>query len=254
MTALLVTVSPVSLAASALFQYVSFDLLWWMAIAFGVASLAATGDSRWWLLIGAAIGLGVLTKYTIAFLVAGLALAVFATDPLRHLRERWLWLGALLAVVIAAPHLVWQLQHHFESLQFLRDIHERDIRIGRTDHFVVEQLYLSANVVSAPFWMAGLIALFTRRFARFRALGIMASGSNAFWDRGYGGGRASTVIVLGATREDVAESCASVTLAARIANRYGVANEESREHPDIFICRGLKMSWAELWPRVRSFG
>src|SRR6185295_10861467 len=98
--ALAAAIAPVSLAASSLYQYVTFDFLWWVLIAWGVASLLATGDDRFWVVIGGAIGLAVLTKYTIAFLLAGLAAGLLLTGPMRHLRSRWLWIGAAIAIVL----------------------------------------------------------------------------------------------------------------------------------------------------------
>src|SRR5207253_9861032 len=138
--AIAVAVSPISLAASSLFQYVAFDFLWWVLIAWFVIRLIVTEDARWWIAIGATIGLGVLTKYTIAFFVAGVVAAVLFTPLRAHLRSRWLWIGAALSIAIAAPNLIWQARHGFISLQFLSEIHARDVRIGRTSHFLIEQL------------------------------------------------------------------------------------------------------------------
>src|SRR5271157_5877055 len=70
--ALAVAVAPVSLAAGALFQYVSFDYLWWVTIAYLTIRLLKSEDPRWWLPLGAVVGLGMMTKYTIVFLVAGM--------------------------------------------------------------------------------------------------------------------------------------------------------------------------------------
>jgi hypothetical protein len=389
-----VAVSPLSLSASALFQYVSFDFLWWVLLTFALVKRLQSGDERWWLLIGASIGLAVLTKYTIAFLVAGLAVAVIATPLRRDLLTRWLWLGALVATVIAAPNLVWQFRHDFASLEFLRAIHERDVEIGRTDHFLVEQLYLASAAASVPFWMAGLHAFTVGELRRFRAVAILllvtfalfviahgrgyytaplfpvavAAGAtvltrwsdaarplirrlafgvvallfagcvalsvvvlpvapvgsalwkitssansdlreeigwpelaqevarvyrslpaeerartaifcsnygeagalelygpplglpqpvspvNTFWLRGYGDGSATTIIVLGADREDVEQSCRSVSPVGTISNRHGVENEETREHKTIYLCRELTLTWPKIWTNSRSFG
>src|SRR3954470_19317903 len=54
---------PFVLAAGALMQYVSFDYLLWTAVAYFVIKLLRSEDPRWWLAIGATIGLGMLTKY-----------------------------------------------------------------------------------------------------------------------------------------------------------------------------------------------
>jgi Dolichyl-phosphate-mannose-protein mannosyltransferase len=40
-------------------------------VTYFVIRLLKSNDSRWWIAICAAIGLGVMTKYTMAFLVAG---------------------------------------------------------------------------------------------------------------------------------------------------------------------------------------
>jgi len=47
------------------------------------------------------------------------------------------------------------------------------------------------------------------------------------------------------------ETC---TVAGKNENRYGVGNEESRDHPDILLCRKPKFSWPEYWSKSRRFG
>jgi len=155
--AVCVAISPVSLSANALFQYVSFDFLWWVLVCYFMARLIESDDPRWWLGIGAAIGLGVLTKYTIAFFVAGLVAGVLATDLRRHLHSRWLWIGAAISVAVALPNLIWQATHGFVTLEFLRFIHARDVRIGRTKDFFLDQILDSANPFTLPVWIVGVI-------------------------------------------------------------------------------------------------
>jgi hypothetical protein len=47
------------------------------------------------------------------------------------------------------------------------------------------------------------------------------------------------------------ESC---EVADQVTNRYGVENEETKFHRDIFICRGLRRPWPEFWRDFQSFG
>ncbi|HMA17736.1 MAG TPA: glycosyltransferase family 39 protein, partial [Thermoanaerobaculia bacterium] len=47
--AVAVAIAPISLAASALFQYVAFDFLWWVLIAYFVGLLVESDDPRWWI-------------------------------------------------------------------------------------------------------------------------------------------------------------------------------------------------------------
>ncbi len=45
-------------------SYTSLDFPCWIVVAYFVIRLLKTDDPRWWLAIGAAIGLGMLTRYT----------------------------------------------------------------------------------------------------------------------------------------------------------------------------------------------
>ncbi len=174
MAALAVFISPMSLMAGTLIIYSAFDYLWWALVAFFTVRLLATDDPRWWLGIGAGIGLGMLTKYSMLFCVAGLAVGLLATPARKHLLSKWLYLGAALALLIFLPNLVWQIRHGFISLEYLSSIHARDIAWGRADSFLVDQLYTTTNPFSLPLWTAGLAAcLFAASMKRFRLLGWM---------------------------------------------------------------------------------
>jgi 4-amino-4-deoxy-L-arabinose transferase-like glycosyltransferase len=173
-TALAVAIAPLSLIQGTLLQYVSFDYLWWVVVAYLTLRLLKSDNPRWWLGIGAVIGLGMLTKYTMAFFVAGVVAAVALTRARRYLASPWLWGGAALALLIFLPNLIWQAQHNFISLEFLRTIHARDIQIGRTQGYLIEQFIVCANLVATPFWLAGLyFYVFTSSGARYRMLGWM---------------------------------------------------------------------------------
>ncbi|HEX8719295.1 MAG TPA: glycosyltransferase family 39 protein [Pyrinomonadaceae bacterium] len=175
LAALAVAASGVSLAASSLFQYVAFDYLWWVLLAWLVVRLAEADDPRWWVAVGPVVGLGFLTKYTILFFVAGLAAGFFATPLRRHVKSPWLWAGVAASLLVAAPNIFWQAGHDFVTLDFLKSIHARDVRIGRTDGFLLHQLFVPANPVTVPLWAAGLYALFASpALGRFRVLGWAA--------------------------------------------------------------------------------
>jgi 4-amino-4-deoxy-L-arabinose transferase-like glycosyltransferase len=143
-------------------------------MAYFVVRLLKSADPRWWLGIGAAIGLGMMTKYTMAYCVAGLVVGVMFTNARCYLARPWLWGGAALSLLIVAPNLIWQAQHHFISLEFLINIHVRDVEIGRTGGYLLEQFMVATNLFTVPFWGAGLYCYcFTPVGARYRMLGWM---------------------------------------------------------------------------------
>jgi len=165
-------VSSMAIATGTLMQYVSFDYLAWVAVAFFMARLCRTNDARWSLAVGATVGFGMLSKYSMAFLVAGIAVGVLGGELRAHLRSKWLWLGATLAILIFLPNLLWQWRHDFISLQFLQHIHARDVRIGRTKNFLPDQLTLTS--LALPVALCGLLFYFSSYGGRrFRVLGWM---------------------------------------------------------------------------------
>lgn len=164
---------PVSLALGSLMQYVSFDYLAWTLLAVSVAELLRSDDERWWLAAGAAVGFGGLSKYSIAFPVAGLLIGMLGLPSQRkHFRSKWFYAGAGVALLVIAPHLVWEAKHHFVTLTMLQHIHARDVRIGRADHYLADQLKFT--LLAFPLVLAGLVWLV--RSERFRLLSFLYLG------------------------------------------------------------------------------
>ena len=384
---------PFALGAGSLMQYVAFDYLAWVACSYLFIRLCKSRDPRWWLAIGGCIGLGMLTKYSMLVCAFAIVVAVLFTDLRTHLGSKWLWLGVAASVLILLPNLIWQIQNDFVSLDFLRHIHERDVRIGRTKNFLPDQLMLT--LFTFPLAVLGLWFYFASKSGRrFRAVAFLyvvplitfllakgrgyylapaypvlfaggavllaetarrlrrvwhlslewfawasvvltiviaavyfvplapldsvwarqvlkvnsdlreeigwpelvaqlatirdalgpsersrvailagnygeagavnlygkeyglpdaICGTNSFWARGYGDAP-DTLIVIGFSREFGIQHFESCELAGRITNRYGVANEETTDHPDIFICRHLRESWPEFWKKFRRYG
>ncbi len=86
-------------------------VFWTLGLA-ALVELWRTGEKRWLIALGLALGLALQSKFTAAFFVAGVALALVVAPSLR----RWLVSPALfaaLAVALAvfAPFVVWNAEH-----------------------------------------------------------------------------------------------------------------------------------------------
>jgi 4-amino-4-deoxy-L-arabinose transferase-like glycosyltransferase len=174
LAAVAVTTTPNAIIQGGLFQYETFDYLCWVLLAFTVIRLLKSEDPRWWLAIGAAIGLGMMTKYTIAFSVVGLLVGTLTTRNRRYLASPWLWSGALLALLIWLPNLIWQFQNHWISLEFLASIHARDVQAGQAGSFWIEQIEFNLNPVMLFLVIAGLYYyFFAPAGQRYRMMGWM---------------------------------------------------------------------------------
>lgn len=392
LAALAVAVAPLSLFEGTEFQYTTFDYLWWVLIAYFVIRLLKTEDARWCLAIGGVVGVGLLTKYTMLFYVAGVVGGLLLTKARRFLLTRWFWMGAALALVIFLPNLIWQVRHDFISLHFLQHIHTRDVGEGRADGYWRFQFLIDSSPVAVPLWIAGLIgclwnarfralawmyiipvmvlwiskgrgyypgaaypmlfamgAVFVERWLRAMkqpwsgtikvtyAIALIAGGiyastiilplssngalrdhalknngdlreeigwdelvkavasirdslppeqrsntgvlvgnygeqgaieilgrayglpmpismTNSAWLRGYPTPPPSTLIIVGNSREWVEKNFTACRLAGHNTNSYGVENEESRDHPEIFVCGPPRTSWSDFWRIHQRFG
>jgi hypothetical protein len=118
------------------------------------------------------VGVSLLSKYLIGFYLAGLAVGVLATPLRRSLTRPWVYAGAVIALAIAAPSLVWQARHHFPFLELGRAaVTTRDLPLT-PPAFAAQQIIFSGLAV-APVWMAGLWRLSVRPpFAELRAFPI----------------------------------------------------------------------------------
>jgi hypothetical protein len=77
------------------------------------------------------------------------------------------------------------------------------------------------------------------------------SGHLAYWRWGPPPADASPVLVVGYgwDEAELREACAELTHAARLDNGVNLDNEE--QGADVWICRGPRRSWAEVWPELR---
>lgn len=105
-TALSVGLSGVPVILATVFQYTSFSYLWWTLVCWFIIRLLKSEDPRWWTAVGAAIGLGLLTKYSIAFFIAGLLAGLILTHARRYLGSMWLWCGVAIALLLFLPNIV----------------------------------------------------------------------------------------------------------------------------------------------------
>ncbi|HET7106717.1 MAG TPA: glycosyltransferase family 39 protein [Candidatus Acidoferrum sp.] len=161
---------PFSLAAGALMQYITFDYFAWVLASFFLVRLLKTSNPRYFLLLGASIGLGMLAKYTMLFFATGILAGLLLTDARRYFRTIWPWLGLLVSLLLVAQNFLWQVQHHFVTYDFLRFLHHRDVAEGLTSTFLPDQLEMT--LLSFPVWIAGLVfCLRSRQNRRLRAVG-----------------------------------------------------------------------------------
>ncbi len=147
------------------------DLVTWVVVSWLWIRLLRTGDGRLWLAVGAVTGVALLTKNLIVLLLLSLLVGVLAVGPRQILRSRWLWAGAALAVLIAAPSVVWQIVHGWPQLEMSAAL-SKALGSASRFAFVPFQLLL-IGLFLAPVWICGLAALLRRtQWQTYRSVGV----------------------------------------------------------------------------------
>jgi hypothetical protein len=141
--------------------------LWlWPLTALYVLRLAKGADPRAWLVVGAAVGIAIESKYTVVFFAAALLLALLLTPERRILFSRWFLTGCAVAGVIALPNFLWQVYKGFPTLEFLRNAeHGKNLIVG-PGQYLFQQLLIT-NAFLSIVWVAGLVWLLWNAHLRF---------------------------------------------------------------------------------------
>jgi hypothetical protein len=78
--------------------------------------------------------------------------------------------------------------------------------------------------------------------------------TNSEWLRGYPTPPPTTIIALGISRAQADAIFTGCRLAGHNGNSQGVENEESQDHPDIFVCGPPREPLPQLWREHQDFG
>ncbi|MGH8092194.1 MAG: ArnT family glycosyltransferase [Chthoniobacterales bacterium] len=150
-----------------------YEALFWTGAIYFLVGIINGAPARTWIWFGVMVGLGLQNKHSMAFFAAAIVLALLFTPERRHFGQKWIWLGGLVAFLIALPNVLWQIQHGWPTWVLLRGIAHSNKNVVLTPlQYIVQQLTLM-NPMIAPLWLGGLIwSLFAREGRRFRVIGL----------------------------------------------------------------------------------
>ena len=90
---------------------------WALGLFAWVQALRQPNMARWWLLLGVALGFGLLSKYTmIVFPISAFLYLLISPQHRPLLLRPQPWLAAMLGLAIFAPNIWWNAQHGFVTL------------------------------------------------------------------------------------------------------------------------------------------
>ena len=166
--ALTISTSAVVLMAGHLLMTNTTDFFFAALMTWLLARYIRTRTAYLLLLIGVVLGVGLLNKTLLGLLALALVIGLLVAGPRSALRSKWLLGGAVAALAIAAPNLVWQATNGFPQLDMAAAIQGRVVAGGRFGVIPFQLVLISPLLV--PIWGAGLVRLVRRN--TFRVFGV----------------------------------------------------------------------------------
>lgn len=172
-----------------LFQPNFLEIFWWTLIALLLVKYINTQKSDLLILMGIAVGLGWLSKYSILFFIAGLFIGLLLTSYRKLLLQKHIYLAALTAFLIVLPNLIWQYSHRWPVIHHMNELRETQLAFISPFDFLKDQLLMQLPCFFI--WIGGLYwLLFFRSGKPYRILAwvyisvivllIISSGKNYY--------------------------------------------------------------------------
>lgn len=162
--------SPAFLASGYLFQPVVFDQLWWLLSAYFLVKYFNSSKAKYLYFLGLAIGLGMLTKYTMAFFTLALVTGILLTKQREIFARKDIWIAVFIGVAVFMPNIIWQVNHHLPLVTHMNKLRNSMLEYIKPTDFMLQQLLVNGAAIWV--WLAGLcFLLFTERFIKYRFLG-----------------------------------------------------------------------------------
>ncbi|MFW5946941.1 MAG: glycosyltransferase family 39 protein [Gemmatimonadota bacterium] len=143
----------------------------------------------WWLLLGAALGVGLLTKFTILVLGAGILTGLLLSPLRRWLRTPWPWIAAALAFLIGSPSFIGQAALGWPFFEQVGDLQSQQLSRISPVEFALSQVLQTGPVVLVGV-AAAVLLVTARRLRPLRVLGwtsivgfllMMAAGGKPYY-------------------------------------------------------------------------
>ena len=153
--------SPIAQVLFGFYSMNAIEPLLWLVLCWLLIEIADGGPPWLWIAFGAVAGIALMTKHTVMTFLLAWAIAIVLTPARRQLASRWPWIAAVLAALVLAPNIGWQVVHGWPSLEFYRNaaLHKNQ-PIGPLQVLGQQLMFMSPGTL--PIWVAGLVLLLKR--------------------------------------------------------------------------------------------
>ena len=155
-----------------LFQPVVFDIFFWSLLCWLFLKYLNTERTTWLLWFGAAVGFGLLNKYTVLMFLFAMLPGLLITKHRRIFSQKDFYIATVLALVIFSPNLYWQTIHEFPVFRHMGELASSQFVNVTIGGVFTDQLRF--HLPALPVWIVGLYVLLFHKWGKpYRILGWM---------------------------------------------------------------------------------
>jgi hypothetical protein len=149
-----------------LFQPNFLEIFFWTMIAYSILCFIQTQKNSWLYVFGVSAGLGMLSKYSVAFFIISIILGLLITRNRKIFSNKHLYFSALLAFLIFLPNLLWQYLYHFPVIVHMKELHQFQLQYVQPSGFLTDQILMTLPCVFI--WIAGLYFVVFKEKGKYR--------------------------------------------------------------------------------------
>jgi hypothetical protein len=155
LAAIAILLAPAYLAFDTFLSMNAFEPLFWLLCAWIAIRILKGASPRLWLLFGAVAGLGLENKHSMLVFGFALVAGLVISGQARLFRSPWIWFGAVLALAIFLPNLLWESRNGWPQIEVVRNAQQFKNEAISPVQFLFEQV-LFLQPLTLPVWLAGL--------------------------------------------------------------------------------------------------
>ncbi len=144
---LLTSTIPFSVATGFLATTDALQVALWAACLYLIAKIVLKNSSFSWVSLGICIGLGMLSRYSMALIALGIVIFICINKPSRQWwKQPILYIAGITSLILFAPTVYWNWQNEWSSFLF-----QTTRRLDRSTEFSTHYLLLHLVILLSPF-------------------------------------------------------------------------------------------------------
>lgn len=153
-----------------IFQPNFLEVFFWTFMAYGLILYVQNQKPVGLYIAGVALGLGLMSKYSVSFFAASLLLGLLLTNERKILLDKHFYYSLLIGFMIFLPNLIWQYAHGFPLIHHMKELEDQQLQKMSQFDFLTDQLWF--NLPAIYIWISGLCWIgFSKAGKPFRFIG-----------------------------------------------------------------------------------